>query len=377
MAGQFWATSSVARPAANPGTAKQRSEIILSRLSTAAAAARSRCAVHQRLRGANLQPGLALRGGASRVGIRSLSSTRAMPLVADEDRFGGMVVTMESVAAEPSPAAFAASLAASLDEWRAAGKRGIWIAVPKSRTELLPACVDAGFDLHHTEPDRIVMNSWIHDSENMLPGYTTHTMGVGAVVINAQREILALQEATGPASERFGGAKSFWKYPTGLVDGGEDAGTAAVREVYEETGVDTEVVSLVALREAHGASAGGGGAAGLATNLFAVFLLKPKEGGNVAIKIDEREVAGCCWMDCDEYLEQSMSRMPKGGVYYTLNELAIACYDGNYSGLGKGEDLPLGAQVGQGSNTVYYSEPPPESAVAAAVADSGSSRQRL
>eukprot|EP01046_Picozoa_sp_COSAG06_P045004 COSAG06_NODE_6154_length_3083_cov_1.519772_4_plen_72_part_00 len=69
-----------------------------------------------------------------------------MPLVADEDRFGGMVVTMESVAAEPSPAAFAASLAASLDEWRAAGKRGIWIAVPKSRTELLPACVDGGRD---------------------------------------------------------------------------------------------------------------------------------------------------------------------------------------------------------------------------------------
>ena len=31
-------------------------------------------------------------------------------------------------------------------------------------------------------------------------------------------------------------------------------GAAAVREVWEETGVETEVVSLVALREAHGAS---------------------------------------------------------------------------------------------------------------------------
>ena len=49
---------------------------------------------------------------------------------------------------------------------------------------------------------------WIHDSENMLPGYTTHTMGVGAVVINERREILALQEATGPASKAFGGASS-------------------------------------------------------------------------------------------------------------------------------------------------------------------------
>ena len=29
--------------------------------------------------------------------------------------------------------------------------------------------------------------------------------------------------------------------------------------------------------------------------------------------IDEREVADCKWMDCDEYLEQSKSRMPPGG----------------------------------------------------------------
>ena len=41
-----------------------------------------------------------------------------------------------------------------------------------------------------------------------------------------------------------------------------------------------------------------------------------------------REVAGAKWMDCDEYLEQSTSRMPPGGVYYTLNELAIAAFDG-------------------------------------------------
>ena len=120
-------------------------------------------------------------------------------------------------------------------------------------------------------------------------------MGVGAVVINANREILALQEATGPASKAFGGAGEFSKYPTGLVDAGEDAGVAAVREVFEETGVEAEVVSLVALREGHGASAGGGGAAGLATNLFAVFQLRPKPGGNVEIHIDEREVAGCRW----------------------------------------------------------------------------------
>lgn len=99
----------------------------------------------------------------------SASGSAIMPLVAEEDRFGGLLVTMESLAAEPSAESFASSLAASLTGWKAAGKRGIWIAVPKSRTELMPVAIDQGFDLHHTEPDRIVLNSWIHDSDNMLP----------------------------------------------------------------------------------------------------------------------------------------------------------------------------------------------------------------
>jgi len=37
-----------------------------------------------------------------------------------------------------------------------------------------------------------------------------------------------------------------------------------------------------------GASAGGGGAAGLATNLFTVFLMLPTPAGNTEIKTDER-----------------------------------------------------------------------------------------
>ena len=37
-----------------------------------------------------------------------------------------------------------------------------------------------------------------------------------------------------------------------MVEAGEGAAEAAVREVWEETGVDAEVVSFVAMREAHG-----------------------------------------------------------------------------------------------------------------------------
>ena len=227
------------------------------------------------------------------------STTASLPmLAAEDDRFGGKLVAMESIAAHDSVASFAESLATSLDAWREEGKKGIWLNIPKERTELMPAAIEAGFDLHHTEPDRIVLNSWLGGGTNMLPGCelpahqnpprtpcvsplmlllapttdTTHTMGIGAVVINEQRQVLAVQEATGPASE-IGGANNFWKYPTGcvclplllplvavltwtggrMVEAGEGAAEAAVREVWEETGVDAEVVSFVAMREAHGA----------------------------------------------------------------------------------------------------------------------------
>jgi hypothetical protein len=39
--------------------------------------------------------------------------------------------------------------------------------------------------------------------ENTLPGYTTHTVGVGAVVVNAKNEILVVQERSGPARCAF------------------------------------------------------------------------------------------------------------------------------------------------------------------------------
>jgi ADP-ribose pyrophosphatase YjhB (NUDIX family) len=153
---------------------------------------------------------------------------------------------------------FAVALASSLAAWRAERKRGVWLAVPVHRTELLPAAISAGFELHHTEPDCIVLNQWLEDSASMMPGYTTHTAGVGAVVINARRQVLAIQEASGPAS-KMGGADGFWKYPTGLVgllalsvlsavdvtrmactvqvEAGEGVAEAAVREVREECGI--------------------------------------------------------------------------------------------------------------------------------------------
>ena len=54
-----------------------------------------------------------------------------------------------------------------------------------------------------------------------------------------------VQEAVGPAQGR-------WKLPTGLCEANEDIGTAAAREVREETGLAVSPKEVLAVRHSHG-----------------------------------------------------------------------------------------------------------------------------
>ena len=58
------------------------------------------------------------------------------------------------------------------------------------------------------------VTKWLADSANQLPGYNTHTVGVGCFVMNQNREVLAVQERSGPASKAASGV-DYWKIPTG------------------------------------------------------------------------------------------------------------------------------------------------------------------
>lgn len=172
-------------------------------------------------------------------------------LAASYDSYGGVIIDSDCVKSI-SAADFRSRLSSSVAAWRGQGKRGIWLKVPVEKVHLVADATDLGFMLHHCEKDYVMLTYWIPGETgvpNTLPGYTSHTVGVGAVVINNKGEVLVVQEKSGPAA-----GIDFWKYPTGMVEPGEDAAAAVVREVKEETGIDAEVVQLVSFREAHTAS---------------------------------------------------------------------------------------------------------------------------
>lgn len=180
-----------------------------------------------------------------------------------EDQYNGFIC--DETTLPSSPSSFKAALDPALASWRQRGYRGIWLKVPADKAHVIGQAVDAGFEFHHAEQvgltaarlgcrtsfscERLISSAglakgmatshavsmcsstglfsmplvsllqayvmltlWLPDTENKLPPNASHQVGVGAVVMNQQREILVVQEGSGPLR-----GKGVWKMPTGLV----------------------------------------------------------------------------------------------------------------------------------------------------------------
>ncbi|XP_042408987.1 nudix hydrolase 8-like isoform X2 [Zingiber officinale] len=162
-------------------------------------------------------------------------------LDACEDEYGGMIVNPETLPWNTN--VFAHALEASISSWKQKGKKGIWLKVPLGRSELVPIAV----------------------------------------------KILVVQEKY-CSSTSVGG----WKLPTGFIHESEEIFSGVVREVKEETGIDTEFLEVVAFRHAHHLAFG-------KSDLFFICMLRPISN---EIKIDEQEIKAAKWMPLDEFTKQ-------------------------------------------------------------------------
>ena len=83
----------------------------------------------------------------------------------------------------------------------------------------------------------VMFEEWLSTVGEGVPGYVTPKVAVAAVVGNDRGEILLTQRAD----------SGWWLYPVGWADVGYSPSEIAIKEVLEETGIECEVVSLIAV----------------------------------------------------------------------------------------------------------------------------------
>ncbi|KAK7258323.1 hypothetical protein RIF29_23896 [Crotalaria pallida] len=235
-------------------------------------------------------------------------------LSGDEDHHGGVIVTIEDPI-PMDPEIFASSLRASLSDWTQQGKKGVWIKLPIQHSNLVDTAVKAGFRYHHAEPDYLMLVCWIPDTPDHLPANASHRIGVGAFVMNPKRELLVVQEKDG----RFKGT-GVWKMPTGAVNEGEDICDAAIREVKEETGVETEFVEILAFRQSHQSFF-------QKSDLFFVCMLQPH---SFDVQCQASEILATQWMPIEDYAAQAF--VQDNELFDFIAKICLSKLDGKYTG---------------------------------------------
>ena len=209
--------------------------------------------------------------------------------------FGGVVVGPESLT--DNPVEFSKQLAHSLSFWNSEGYKVVWLEIPIGKAALIPVAVEAGFSFHHSghhsggdpQPggDYLLLTCQLVNGAH-IPPYASHYIGAGGVVLNDQKELLVVREKYG-----FGGRPPTLKLPGGALRSGEHLADAVVREVLEETGVQTCFEAVVCFRHWHGYRY-------RKSDIYFVCRLRSL---STEISMQEEEIQECLWMPVDEFLE--------------------------------------------------------------------------
>jgi 8-oxo-dGTP pyrophosphatase MutT (NUDIX family) len=90
--------------------------------------------------------------------------------------------------------------------------------------------------IEEAEADAL-FDEWLSSVGHGVQGYVTPKVAVAAIVANEKGELLLTQRSD----------SGVWLYPVGYADVGYSPCEIAIKEVYEETGIECEPVSLIAV----------------------------------------------------------------------------------------------------------------------------------
>ena len=197
--------------------------------------------------------------------------------------FNGIVISPESLPSDLRT--FSECLSRSLKAWKKGGYQLVWLEVPIGKSEFIPVAVQTGFSFHHSGETYLMMTRPLVENA-FIPGYATHYIGAGGVVISENNEILVVCE------KHRGSSRPYYKLPGGALHAGEHLAEAVVREIREETGVRTSFEATVCFRHWHGYRHD-------KSDIYFVCRLKPL---TYEIILQPEEIEECLWMSVDEYL---------------------------------------------------------------------------
>lgn len=162
-----------------------------------------------------------------------------------------------------------------------------WLELAAADSALAAYLAAHGFEFHHCQASQLMLVKKLK-ADAYLPLAATHTIGVGAAVLNSNGDILLVREQPLP-----GQTPGYWKLPGGMVEPHEHIADAAVREVREETGIDAQFVRLISLRHHHHGQFG-------ASNFYMVAVMKAL---STDISPDPVEIAQARWWAPAEFFE--------------------------------------------------------------------------
>lgn len=183
----------------------------------------------------------------------------------------------------------------------------IWVTLPIQQAYAVPILTDAGFVFHLCQADQITLIRRLK-TDCLAPFAPTHTLGVGGFVQREDGCVLLVRD-------RMMNGKGF-KIPGGYVDLGENIETAVRREVFEETGIHTELSSVVGLVSKHPHQFN-------KSNQYIVCALKPTSNEINIIDTDEIELAQ--WLEPAAFIaDQDSSRFHRHLVEQLIGKAGLS-----------------------------------------------------
>ena len=227
-------------------------------------------------------------------------------LQVDEDLYNGLIIASNSIALEATE--FKISLVSLQKRAKEEKKNLLWLDLTTKQNQHISIALELGFEFHNCEAHRATLTYRVKE-DAYIPVAPSHTIGVGAVVINEKNELLMVRD-------RIHTSSSIYKIPGGMLEHGDKLSDGVIREVWEETGIKSKLIKMVSLLNSYPYRFN-------KSNMYIVFHLEALSS-QIDV-IDTHEIEEAIWMPLEEFFaHEKMSDFQKKLVRMTLEHEGLS-----------------------------------------------------